>query len=413
MRAAPFAALLALSTVACTDPDGDADAVPGAFSIVVIPDTQIYADRFPETLQRHGQWIVDHVDALDIRFVTHVGDIVNSGPSAEQWAAATAAFGPLQDLDIPHGFSPANHDVGSWGSWPTAVDTSCMRDPSETPQIDCDFTNYRAAFGPEHYTDRDWYVGSSPTGWSSAQRIEAEGLSWLFVHLPMDPPEAEVAWVESILDAHPDHLVSITTHRYLYDFRLTDDLPDPLNLFLGGRFNDAVHLVAGQPTFVDTVTAEALYERVIAGRPNVWSVHCGHVDGELRQQSVNSQGLPVHEMLTDYQNMADGGGGFLRVLTVIPEEERVEAWTVSTETGEMRENGDGFEHSLDIVQDYAGTAFGALASIGFDTAEFEALLMQLETDEALREQYRQSLYGEGRRDSQFLLDVPFRDYLPE
>ncbi|MCB9683016.1 MAG: metallophosphoesterase [Alphaproteobacteria bacterium] len=411
----PLAPLLvSLALGACTpdasDRDDDTDAPP-SFSVVVIPDSQIYARSFPDVLRRHGDWIVEHRDDEDIRFVSHVGDIVNDGESVAQWDAAKQAFGTFQDIDLPHGFSPANHDVGSWAGWPSTVDSTCAGDPEGLPRIDCAFTNYLEAFGPQHYTDRPWYGGASPTGWSSYQTIDAEGLPLLFLHLPMDPPEAEVAWAEQVLDDHPDRLVHITTHRYLYDFRITEVMPPPLDLFLGGRVNGAVRLFAGGPMLAGGLDADALFARLVAPHRNVWAIECGHYDAELRRQAVDDAGLAVNEILVDFQDMADGGGGFLRLLKFFPTEDRVEVWTVSTETGELRENGDGFEHSIDLLGAYAGDAFGALEGLGFDTSTFDAMLAQLDTDEALRAQYRASLYDDGARDSRFVLDVPFDAHL--
>ncbi len=414
----PFRFVLPFLLAACspsspgddTDTESD-DAVPGSFSVVVIPDTQIYADRFHETLQRHGDWILEHVEDLDIRFVSHVGDIVNDGDDPAQWDAAKQAFGGLRDAGIPQGYSPANHDIGTWGTWSTDVDTSCMARPDEKPTLDCGMTAYKEAFGNHLFADQPWFAGGSPSGESSMQTLDAEGLKLAWLHLPMDPPEDEVAWAEQMLDAHPDRLFAITTHRWMYDFRITEMAPAPLDLFLGGRWNAAVGLFAGNPQFTDSVPVEEIYERLVSTRKNVWSVHCGHIDAEFRQESVNAAGLPVHEVLVDYQDYNDGGGGLLRVLTFTPEEDRVEVYTVSTETGEMRENGDGFDHAVDILDAYAGTAFGALEDLGLDTQDVRTLLEQLKTDQTVRDEYFESLYGPGQRDSQFLLDIPFGSYV--
>lgn len=415
MRPVPFAlsTLLAAcsSGAAVEDTDETDDTVPGSFSVVVIPDTQIYADRYPDTLLRHGEWILEHAEELDIRFVSHVGDIVNDGNSVAQWDAAKRAFSGLRDAGIPHGYSPANHDVGTWGTWSLDVDTSCMARPDEKPTLDCGMTNYKEAFGNHLVDQQPWFAGGSPSGQSSMQTLDAEGLKLAWIHLPMDPPEDEVAWAESMLDAHPDRLFTITTHRWMYDFRLTELAPAPLDLFLGGRWNAAVGLFAGNPQYVDSVPVEEIYERLVSSRKNVWSVHCGHIDAEFRQESVNAAGLPVHEVLVDFQDYEDGGGGFLRVLTFTPDEDRVEVYTVSTETGEMRENGDGFDHAIDILDAYAGTAFNALESIGFETADIVTLLDQLKNDQAVRDDYYESLYGPGQRDSQFILDIPFDAYV--
>jgi hypothetical protein len=411
MRALPL--LLALYACAPPQSDGRADD-PGRFSVVVIPDSQIYADSHPEVLERHVQWIVDHQAEHDIRFVTHVGDIVNDGADPRQWENAARAFAPLLDADIPHGFSVAAHDYGTWGEWPVGTDSSCMPDPENgLPRVDCDFTAFMERFGPDTYAGRDWFAGASPSGRSSYQLIEAEGLKLLFLHLPEDAPEEEVVWGEGVLAAHPDALAHLTTHRLIFDYRLTDAMPSPLDLFVGGRFNALTYAIGDQGLrFKDGADAESHHQRLVVAQPNVWGVHCGHVDGEFRLSSANARGLPVHEVLTDFQDMSDGGGGLLRVLTFDVNHDSVDAWTVSTETGRRRENGEGFDHSLDILEAYKGTAFGELGELGFDTSVYDQLFAELLVEGSdTREMYRASLYDRGERDSSFTLDVPFSDYV--
>jgi hypothetical protein len=43
----------------------------------------------------------------------------------------------------------------------------------------------------------------------------------LFLHLAHDTPRAEVDWAHEVLDANPGTLAHVTTHRYLFDYRLT------------------------------------------------------------------------------------------------------------------------------------------------------------------------------------------------
>ncbi|MCB9663774.1 MAG: hypothetical protein H6732_06660 [Alphaproteobacteria bacterium] len=407
----PFALLLA----ACAPEDGAGEPDDdGRFSVVVIPDTQVYAQHHPEVFARHLQWIVDHAEEHRIVFVSHVGDVVEHANNADHWQAAVQAFAPLRAADLPHGISVGAHDFAGAGPFDREVDSSCspFDDGDGWPNVDCAFGEFLQHFGPATYADRPWYRGASPSGHSSYQVVEAGGMELLFLHLPQDPPEAEVVWGNEVLDAHPHTLAHLTTHRYLFDYRLTEALPPPLDLFVAGRFNAATYAIGGQvPMFHDSVEADDLFTRLVAPHPNVWSVHCGHVDAEFRQEAVNERGLPVQEILVDFQDMADGGGGFLRLLTYLPEEDRVEVYTVSTETGELRENGDGFEHSIDILAAYREQAASLLETFGIDEAEADQLFADVRGPTELRQQYYDSLYGEGARDSRFALDVDFDAYL--
>jgi hypothetical protein len=291
-----------------------------------------------------------------------------------------------------------------------------MPDPENgLPRVDCEFTAFRERFGPEVYAGRAWYGGASPSGRSSFQQVEAEGLDLLFLHLPEDAPEPEVAWAEGVLADHPQALAHLTTHRLIFDYRLTDIMPSPLDLFVAGRFNALTYAIGDQGLrFTDGTTADGIHQRLVASQPNVWGVHCGHVDGEYRLAETNARGLPAYELLTDFQDMAGGGGGLLRVLTFDLSAETVSVSTVSTETDRARQNGEGFEHSLDILEAYKGTAYDALEGLGFDTSVYDALFAEIQVEGSeLREQYRASLYGGGERDSAFVLDVPFSDYIDQ
>lgn len=380
----------------------------GEFLVVVLPDTQIYAESFPATFDSQLRWVADWAETYRIVFVSHVGDIVNTGSDAAQWDVAAAAYDWLVPGDVPHGFSPAGHDISMSGVDPSEFDATC----SNFAHLDCGMTRYLERFGPQHYADRAWYAGSSPSGHSSYQRVSAEGLELLFLHLPQDARRSEVDWAHEVLDANPGTVAHVTTHRYLFDYRLTWWLPSPLNLLTAGRFNDAIYTLGGQDLmFTDSVKAEELFDELIAAHPNIWGVHCGHVDAEFRQSSVNAAGLPVYETLVDFQDMADGGGGWLRVLKFSPARERVEVVTFSTLTGEVRENGDGFDHSISILEAYKGEAIDILKDLGMDIEELEALLLAVSTPGSPeREAYYDSLYGDGERDSRFGLDVDFHAY---
>jgi hypothetical protein len=234
----------------------------------------------------------------------------------------------------------------------------------------------------------------------------------LFLHLLQDTPQDELDWADEVLSAHPGVLAHVTTHRYLYDYRLTDFLPAPLSLLPGGRFSSITYDLGDQHLLFDSgLQATSFFDQLVAPHPSVWAVHCGHVDGELRQQAVNEAGLAVHEVLVDFQEMEDGGGGWLRLLKFKPSENQVESITFSTASYLSRANGDGFEHSLALLQRYRD-AYGAdLIGLGLDEEELDGLLEELSAPGPERDGYYDSLYASGARDSRFVLDVIFSDYI--
>ena len=49
------------------------------FYIIGLPDTQKYSELYPEIFWAQTEWIVNNRDELDIRFVSHYGDLVQNG----------------------------------------------------------------------------------------------------------------------------------------------------------------------------------------------------------------------------------------------------------------------------------------------------------------------------------------------
>ena len=67
------------------------------FSLVVLPDTQFYSQSYPNTFIAQTQWVVDNLTSRNIAFVSHLGDIVQSGESGTsrnqtEWQRADAAL---------------------------------------------------------------------------------------------------------------------------------------------------------------------------------------------------------------------------------------------------------------------------------------------------------------------------------
>lgn len=373
------------------------------FMVVVLPDTQIYSERFPQTFIEQTQWIADYADAYNIVFVAHVGDIVQNGNNDNEWANARAAYDILDAIDMPHGVAFASHDY-------SRTHSACM-DP-QNPE--CRAQKFLQHFGPQRYAGKSWYKGASPSGVSSYQMITVNGMDLLFLHLAMDMPAGEVAWAASVLDQHPDTVAHVITHRYLFDYRLTYILPPPLNILPAMRFNEFVYQLGGQEQDYDnSFTPYDFFNTIIAPRPNVWTIHCGHVDGEFHQVDYNIVGLPVYEVLVDYQDLPDGGGGWMRLLRYKPNMEQVQAITFSPKTGRVRQNGEGFDHAIDILDRYKDAYRSDLEAIGLDIDELDKLIDSVKTPGPDRTNYYNSLYGDGSRDSIFDMQVAFQEYIDE
>ena len=55
------------------------------------------------------------------------------------------------------------------------------------------------------------------------------------------------------------------------------------------------------PYINDSYLADEFFKQFVYNNTNIFMVQCGHVDAEFRQVSKNDAGLPVHEILVNYQ----------------------------------------------------------------------------------------------------------------
>ncbi|WP_431358814.1 DNRLRE domain-containing protein [Halovenus amylolytica] len=262
------------------------------WTVVAIPDTQFYAASTDLASYATDQtdWIVDNLDSESIQFVTHEGDLVDDGGSEQEWDRIDATMSTL-DGAVPYSVLPGNHD------WAVTNDKS-----SST-------ANYTEYFGQSRFEDRSWYGGAGPgdDGRNSYQLFSAGGYDFLHLALEWEPagtasePSTPLGWAQSIIDEYPDRPTIVTTHSYLRDD--------------GGRTSSV------QDRSDDANTGEAVWQELIEPNPQIFMVLNGHwheTDGENHQVSTNRADLPVYEIVADYQDRANGGNGWVRLLQFVP-----------------------------------------------------------------------------------------------
>jgi hypothetical protein len=102
----------------------------------------------------------------------------------------------------------------------------------------------------------------------------------------------------------------LTTHRYLQD---AEDYTSGVPLVASGRYPDVWYSVEDVYN-PDGIRSEQFFQWFVRRNPSVFMVTCGHFHEEFRQVSQNVAGLPVHEVLADYQDDPNGGDGWLRIM---------------------------------------------------------------------------------------------------
>lgn len=302
-----FRALAILALAAC-----ESTATEPGWSIVVLPDTQYYASRHPESFAAQTQWIRDQVDALELQLVLHVGDITDDNGAA-QWQVARNAFDSIEGV-LPYVLVPGNHDYGPGGS-ATSRETRLhhyfpVAEAMARP-------GFGGLFDPDRL-DNSWHLVETPNG------------PWLVLALEFGPRDEVVEWADEILSAHRDIPTILLTHAYLYD----DDTRYDIETRPDQRWSFHRYGVADLPGGVND--GEALFQKLVRRHSQIDFVFCGHVlgDGVSRLTSTQDGGGLVHELLADYQEpfAATGGGGFLRVVTFHPDRVDVRTYSPVTDT---------------------------------------------------------------------------------
>jgi hypothetical protein len=339
-----------------------ASATP--FVFVSLPDTQVYSEnRFPDLTRTPAvtdprgtgaiffdqtQWIVDNAEPLGIRYVGHLGDIVQNGSNLIEWELAKEAMNLLLAADIPHGTVMGNHD-----------DTH----PPDYAR------NYLMYFGPHVFAGLDWYAAASPGGGANLQILEHDRYKIGFLNFSIDHPRSEIEWANNIVGANPDTIFVIGTHRYLYDLKIgAGRYGEDISTILGD-FNVMDNFVDG---VIDPTSAEDLFNQFVSQYPNILMIHAGHFHAEwLRLDGLNPEQKLIIQILTDYQSTRNGGDGWLRLYQLDFEAGEFRFDTYSPTLDRWRTTIDHFVETVHLAWEQRGQLIDV---IGITEAQYLALL---------------------------------------
>ncbi len=288
-----LALCLALSVVCFVGCAGQ-KAVQKPFSIIVMPDTQNYADvgRGIPGFSRHfyGQtvWIRDNAEALNVAMVAHVGDIVQTDAPTE-WEIADKAFKTIEGV-VPYILSQGNHDV--------RVGKGKTRE-----------TRMDGYFPPSRFEKRPWYGGHYGKGnVSSYALFEAGGMRFLIISLEFAPRDEVLAWANGVVAKHPGRRTIVVTHGYLDNGRRI------ARLAMGYQWKGN--------------SAEQLWQKFVSQHKNIFMVLSGHAVN-CRLPSTGKHANAVLQVQSNYQFLPEGGQGYLRVMKFVPSENRIDVTTYS------------------------------------------------------------------------------------
>ena len=287
-----------------TGPAGVSSFAAGSWKLAVLPDTQVYALRYPGLFSAQTAWIASQAEVLDIRYVIHLGDIVNNN-TAREWAHARAAMGLLDGV-VPYALVPGNHDYGPSGDAST-------RDTLLNQYFSYGDSAAWPTFGgayEEGRLDNSYHLFS------------AAGRDFIIVALEWGPRDEVIEWANQIMAEHAHRDGIFVTHAYLnhndrrYDHTATqyDQSFNPHEYRTPGGVNDG----------------EELWQKLIRHHRFVMTLN-GHVlaDGVGYLISTTDRGNPCHQMLSNYQFRAQGGEGYMRILEFLPDGQTVQVFTYS------------------------------------------------------------------------------------
>jgi Carboxypeptidase regulatory-like domain/Bacterial Ig domain/Calcineurin-like phosphoesterase len=266
------------------------------FSLILFPDTQNEAQFYPQVLASETQWVANNRAALNIQAVLGLGDIVNDGASTAQQQNADAAIRTLDSAGIPYLLAIGNHDYDN-------------ANPSTRTA-----TGFNNWFGPSRYANYAYYQGSYPDGSNENfyEILTINGKQYLFLALEYVPRDAALNWAASIIQANLDKEVIVVTHSFTFVDGTRVDRCDTQDM---NRDN----------------YGDKTWSKLISQYPNIIMVVSGHLtDGNgARRADLGVNGNLVNQMFSNYQTLANGGNGWLRILTFHPSLNTIDVSTYS------------------------------------------------------------------------------------
>lgn len=281
----------------------------GAWTMVVIPDTQVYVvhGRNHGLLEVVTAWIAENIEKYRIKQVLVTGDLVFQNninaeggreSSKQQWNATSRAFERL-DGKLPYIICTGNHDYGFRDCENRETQVNKYFPANRNPSWNGVLVEMgKNTFG-EQTLENAAYEFTTPAG----QKM-------LTISLPFAPTDENLAWARELVarEQYKNHFVTILTHSYINE--------------TGKRISSE-----GYPLNKEGGNAgEGIWQKLVKVSPNIRLVVNGHVTGPDRWDQctgfsfdTNDAGKRVAQMLFDTQAMGggfngNGGDGWIRLL---------------------------------------------------------------------------------------------------
>ncbi|MEN8253840.1 MAG: metallophosphoesterase [Verrucomicrobiota bacterium] len=329
------------------------DFSKGAWSVVVIPDTQNYVyppkleRRYYDILDGMMQWIAANKDVRNIEAVVHVGDMTNNNTQKE-WKIIRSCYSHL-DGKVAYVVCEGNHDRNK----------KKKRRPGRATRMNEVFKI------DQNPLNRKIFGGSFEAGQlqNAYYTFTQNGQEFLMLALEYMTREDVVDWAVDVIKKHPEHRVFITVHEYMSELSRLDSADGhPVPHSKREEHKQVYDLVMENPNVEFVVcghhAALVLIEKLSpeeqekARARNVGKNHPGYdryaLDRDIatgHRTDIRENGLAVHQILFNAQWIPNGGDGWMLLLEFQPDNKTVEVKTFSPYLEKWR-TGPEFRYTL-------------------------------------------------------------------
>lgn len=260
--------------ITADDTDYETYDEPSAYSMAVIPDTQIANILYDSENSNTGfdniaDWIISNKDRQNIKFVMGLGDITDKNTDSE-WSRAGAMYQKLEDAGLPYSVITGNHDYEG-----ASVGKR-------------DSTKFNNTFSG--LVSKSWFGGSKEEGKldNAYYYLTVGSTKYLILGLDVEPRKDTVDWAKQVIYHNSDCKIIITTHQYLFD---------------GTEF--LTRQSGGTACYNTGYNGQQLWDELFSQYSNIAMVICGHIDtADLQvREDIGVNGNKVISVLYDTQSL--------------------------------------------------------------------------------------------------------------
>ncbi|NJK32125.1 MAG: hypothetical protein HC927_06775 [Deltaproteobacteria bacterium] len=165
----------------------------------------------PACIDAQTAWIRDNVRKNNIKYVFHLGDIVNVN-SLPEWRQAREAMSLLDGV-VPYVMTAGNHDYGPGGN---AATRDTFLNQFFRYEEQAAWPTFGGAYQPGRL-DNTYHLFS------------AGGVDWIVFSLEWGPRDGVIAWANGVAQQYPNRKAILVTHAYMNNNDLRYDITDTVN----------------------------------------------------------------------------------------------------------------------------------------------------------------------------------------